>query len=77
MHKILIYNLIKNKICMPESFNMNISYQLFGYKITFVYSHHKNTNPKGYFVLNKRFETLILNISGKQKIKTNLSKNID
>ena len=34
-------------ICMPESFNTNISHQFFDYKITFVNSQRENTNLKG------------------------------
>ena len=33
-------------ICIPESFNTNISLQLFNYKITLVYSQHWNANSK-------------------------------
>ena len=39
-----------NLFCRPESFNMNISHQLFYYKITFVNSQHENTNSKSDFV---------------------------
>ena len=46
-------------ICIPESFNTNISHQLFVYKITYVNSQHKNTNSKGDFVLKNQFETLV------------------
>jgi hypothetical protein len=36
--------------CIPESFNTNISHQLFDYTITFV-----NTNSNGDFVLKNQF----------------------
>ena len=36
---------------IPESFNIDISYQLFDYKITYVNSQRKNTISKGDFVL--------------------------
>ena len=32
--------------CIPEHFNTKILHQLFDYKITFVNSQRKNTNPK-------------------------------
>ena len=38
-------------ICIPESFNTNISHQRFDYKVTFVNSQLENTNSKGDFVL--------------------------
>ena len=41
-------------ICMPESFNANISH-LFENKITFENSQHENANSKGDFVLKNRF----------------------
>ena len=41
--------------CIPESFNTNISHQLFDYTITFVNTQHYNTNSKGDFVLKNRF----------------------
>ena len=41
-------------IRIPESFNTNISHQLFDYKITFVNS-HRYINSKGNFVLKNRF----------------------
>ena len=57
------------QICKPESFNTNISQQLFDYKITFVNSQLKNTNWKDDFVLkNRGFVTFVLKISGMQKI---------
>jgi hypothetical protein len=52
---------------LPESFNKNISYQLFDYKITFVNSQRENTNLKGNFVIKNSVETFLLKISGKQK----------
>ena len=51
------------KICTPESYNKDISYQLFDYKITSVNSQCENTNSKGDFVLKKRFEMFILKIT--------------
>ena len=50
----------------PESFNINISHQLFDYKITSVNSQRENPNSKGGYVLKKPFETFILKISGIQ-----------
>ena len=41
---------------------MNISKQVFDYKITFVNLQLENTNSKGDFVLKKRFETFVLKI---------------
>ena len=38
-----------------ESFNMNIPYQLFDYKINFVNSQQQNTNSKGDFVVKNWF----------------------
>ena len=38
-------------LCIPESFNTNISHQLFDYKLTFENSQRENTNSKGDFVL--------------------------
>ena len=38
---------------MPESFNTNISHQLFDYTITFVNSQRSYTNSKDDFVLKK------------------------
>ena len=51
--------------CIPESCNTKISHQLFDYKITFINSLRKNTNSKGdlNFVLETRFETIVLEIS--------------
>ena len=41
-----IPKVIKNSICIPESFNTNISHQVFDYKITFVNSQYENSNSK-------------------------------
>ena len=49
-------------IFKKESFNTNISHQLFD-KITFVNSQRENTNSKGDFVLKNRDETFVLKIS--------------
>jgi hypothetical protein len=76
IHRIIIVYLIKeryieqvnNFICIPESFDTNISHQLFNYKITSVHSQRENTNSKGEFVLKNRFITFVLKISGIQKI---------
>ena len=57
----------QKRFCIPESFNTNISHQLFGYTVTFVNQQHQDTNSKGDFVLKNRFKTLTLNISGIQK----------
>ena len=58
---------IENKIiCLPESFNINISHQLFDYKITFANSQHK-TLIRCNFVHKNWFETFVLEISGRQK----------
>ena len=54
--------------CITESFNTNISHQLFDYTITFANSQHYNTNSKGVFVLKNRFQTFALKISGTQKL---------
>ena len=43
-----------NNFCIPESFNTNISHQLFDYTITFVNLQHQNTNYKGSFT-NRHF----------------------
>ena len=42
-----------NKLCILESFNTNISHQLFDYKLIFMNSPHKNTNSKGDFIFKK------------------------
>ena len=42
-------------LCISESFNPNIKYHFFYYKITIVKSQHKPTNSKDYFVLKIRF----------------------
>ena len=52
---------------IPESFNTNISHQLFDYKIAFVSSQLENTNSKGDFVLKNRFETSVLKVSDIQE----------
>ena len=49
----------KNIFCISESFNTNISHQIFDYKITIVNSHLENTNSKGNFVLKNWFETFV------------------
>ena len=51
--------LASNYICIPESFNTNISHQHFDYKITFLNSQHWNTNSKGDFVPSQK---LVLNV---------------
>ena len=56
-----------NKFCIPESFNTNISHQLFKYTITFVNIQRENTNSKGDLLLKTRFETVILKIFGVRK----------
>ena len=53
--------------CIPDTFNTNISRQLFEYIIIFVNSQLENTNLKGDFVLKNQFETFVLKISGIQK----------
>ena len=45
-----------NTFCIPESFNTNISHQLFDYIITFVISQHYDLNSKGDFVLKTGFK---------------------
>ena len=45
----------KKLIFIPESFNTEISHQLFDNTLTFVNSQHWNTNSKGDFVLINRF----------------------
>ena len=42
-------------VCIPESFNTNISQHLFDYTITVANSQHQNTNSKGDFVLKNWF----------------------
>ena len=44
-----------NIICIPVSFNKNISQKLFDYKITFVNSQHENANSKCDFVIINRY----------------------
>ena len=46
---------------------MNISHQLFDYKITFN-SQHKKTNSNGDFVVKNRFAMIVLKISCIQKL---------
>ena len=46
---------------------MDISHQLFDYKIIFVNSEHMKTNLKGDFVFENWFETFVLKKSGIQK----------
>ena len=43
---------------MPESFNSNISYQLFVDKINFVNSQHENSDSKGDYVHKNWFKRL-------------------
>ena len=52
-----------NLICISESFNTNISHQLFDHKIAFMNSQYENTNSKSDFVLKKTFKTIVLKIS--------------
>ena len=40
-------NQLKKVFCIPESTNMNISHQLFEYKITFMNSRQENKNSRG------------------------------
>ena len=64
----IIQNKLNNNIyCIQESFNTNISLQLFEYKITFVNSYLENTNSKGDFVLKNWFESFFLKMSDIQK----------
>ena len=56
-----------NIICIPESFNMNISHQLIDFEITFVNSQLEFTNSKGDFVLKKPVLNGRLKKSGIQK----------
>ena len=44
---------IQKYLCIPESFNTNISHQLFVNKITFVNSQSENTNLKADFEYSK------------------------
>ena len=53
--------------CKPESFNTNISHELFKYNITFLNLQHENKNSKCDFILKTHFETLVSKISGIQK----------
>ena len=67
-----MYSMISKikSICIPESFNTNISYQLFDYKITFINSQHENTNSNGDFCNQKLF----LNVHFKDLIEKNKSE---
>ena len=65
---ILAYNFV----CIPESFNTNISHQLFDYKITFVNSQRKNTNSKGDFKLKTWFENIYYYLSFKDILAVNI-----
>ena len=48
-------------VCMPESFNTNISHQLFNYKINnLCESQPENIKSKGDFVLKKWFKIFVL-----------------
>ena len=51
----IVYGWEGNIFCIPESFNTNISHQIFDYTITFLNKQHLNTNSKGDFVLKIRF----------------------
>ena len=64
MFKIDLGKSTNDNICIPESFNTNISHQPFEYNVTFVNSHLENTISKGDFVHKNRFEKFILKISG-------------
>ena len=46
---------VHNILSIPESFNTNISHQIFDYTTTFVNFQHQNTNLKGDIVLKNRF----------------------
>ena len=48
------YNEIYNDICIPESFDTNISHKLFDYIITFVNSQQSNTTSKDDFFTHKQ-----------------------
>ena len=51
--------LITFVFCLPESFNTNISHQLFDYKITFVNSQHESSQiPKVILCSKTRFKRL-------------------
>ena len=51
--------ILQNNLCIPQSFNTNITYLLFGYIITFMNSQHKTTNSKSDFVLKNWFEMFV------------------
>ena len=54
--------------CIPKSFNINIKYQFFNYKIPFVNLLHAHTNLKGYFEPKVVFRaTLIITCAVYQK----------
>ena len=48
---------------IPESFNTNILYILFDYKIIFVNSHHIPMHSKGYYVVKMILNSFFLQIS--------------
>ena len=54
-----LYFVISQFLCIPESFHMSISHQLFDYKITCVNSQYKNTK----FSTQNRFQTVMVKIS--------------
>ena len=52
-------NILNSDIfCIQESFNTNISHQLFDYKISFVNSKRENTNLREDFVLKNWFKNV-------------------
>ena len=57
------YMCVDHAICVPESFNTNISHELFDYTITFLNSHRLNTNLKSTIVnktgFNRPFERFL------------------
>ena len=55
IHTQIIQRVSKNIFCTPESFNTNISHQLFDYTITFVNSQQENTNSEGDYGHKTRF----------------------
>ena len=50
-----------NNFCIQESFNTNISHQLFDYTITFLNSQRKNTNSNGDFCSKPRLKRSKIN----------------
>ena len=46
-----------NTICIAESFDTNISHQLFDYTITFMNPQHLNSNSKGDILLKNRIKS--------------------